>query len=148
MKKSLVITALFLIGLYANVMAGSEPACYVKTAEDVYFGQKLKIGLLKTKIISEDGKIVKVPNKEVLSYTNGSRLFELLPLVDNDPETPELVFMECITSRSGHKLYCYENNTNRNATKEYFVYRDGKLHVRINQTNAASILRFFGKNSF
>jgi len=144
MKKSLVIAALFLVGIYANVVAGSKPACYVKTAEDVYFGHKLKIGLLNTKIISEEGKIVKVPNKKVLSYTNGSRLFELLPLADNNTETSELVLMECITSRSGLKLYCYENNLDRTAVKEYFVFSDGQLHIRIDQSNAANVLSFFG----
>ena len=147
MKKSLVIAVLFLIGLNANVMAGSNPACYVKTAEEVYFGHKLKIGLLNTKIISEEGKIVKVPNKKVLSYTNGSRLFELLPLADNKTETPKLVLMEYITSRSGLKLYCYENNSDRTTVKEYFVFSNGQLHIRIVQSNAANVLSFFGINS-
>ena len=146
MKKSLVLAALFLVGIYANVVAGSKPACYVKTTEEVYFGQKLKIGLLNTKIISEDGKIVKVSNTKVLSYTNGSRLFDLLPLADNNPETPELVLMEYIASRSGLKLYCYENNSDRTTVKEYFVFNEGKLHIRIDQNNAANILSFFGIN--
>ncbi len=148
MKKSLVIAALFLFGLYANVMAGSEPGCYVKTAENVYFGQKLKIGPLNTKIISEDGKIVKVPNHKVLSYMNGSKFFELLPLVDDNPDTPDHVLMECIATRSGFRLFSYSNPTDKDAGKEYFVYKDGNLHVRINQTNVASILVFFGMKSF
>ncbi len=147
MKKILIITALALSGFCANVLAGVKPACYVKTAEEVYFGHKLRIGLLNTKIISEEGKTVKVPNKKVLSYTNGFRLFELLPLADNKTETPELVLMEYITSRSGLKLYCYENNPDRTAVKEYFVFSDGQLHIRIDQSNAANVLSFFGINS-
>jgi hypothetical protein len=147
MKKSIVIAALLFIGFYSSVMAGSEPACYVKTAENVYFGQKLKIGLLKTTVIAEDGKTLKVPNHDVLSYMNGSKLFELLPLADNDPETPDFVLMECIAVRSGLKLYSYSNPSDKDSGKEYFVYKDGNLHVRTDRNNASNILMFFGIKS-
>jgi hypothetical protein len=148
MKKSILIATILFIGLYANVVAGVKPGCYVKTSDEVYFGQKVKVGLLYTKIIAEDGTTVKVRNVEVKSFMNGSGLFRLLPIADADPDTPEFGMMQYIACRSGYTLYSYAYYADRTPVQEYFVYENEKLHVRIDQKNAPTILNYFGIDSF
>jgi hypothetical protein len=48
MKKSILIATILFIGLCANAFAGFKPGCFVKTSDEIYFGQKVKVGLLNT----------------------------------------------------------------------------------------------------
>jgi hypothetical protein len=144
MKKSILFTTVILISLGLNVLADSNPACYLKTGEKVYFGQKLKIGLISTKIISDDGTVIKVPNKNVKSYMDGTRLFELLPVVGVNYDTTGFALMEFVTSRNRLKLYSYYNQKVDPSIKEFYVFKDDMLFLKLNQTNTASVLSFFG----
>jgi hypothetical protein len=147
MKKSTVLFALFFLGFIVSSLASVKPGCYVKTSDAIYFGQKLKIGLLNTKILSDDGKVVKIANQDITAYQDGSKVFELNSLVGNDPESPNKVMMELISVRSDFKLFCYENNESLDSHNEYYVYQNGKLTVRINPANAQSVFGFFGLNA-
>jgi len=147
MKKSILIAVVFIIGVYANAVAGAEPTCYVKTSQEVYFGQKLKIGFLNTKIIAEDGKIVKVPSRKVKSYSDGSRFFELLPTVNNEYDTTGYRIMECIKSKNGFKLFAFYNSELENPGKELYVFTDQRMYLKIDLKNAANVLAFFGIES-
>jgi hypothetical protein len=148
MKQSTLIATILFIGIYANAMAGFKPGCYVKTSEEIYFGQKVKVGLLNTKIIAANGTTVKVRNSEVKSYMNGTSLYRLLPLVDTNPYTPQLVMMKYITSRSGYTLYSFTTYIDDSLVHEYFVYENEKLHVRIDPKNASSVLNYFEIDAF
>jgi len=144
MKKSIFIIALILMGFGIKAVAGNPDVCYVKTADKVYFGQDLKMGLLTTKIVSADGTITKVKTNEVKSYMHDNRLFELMPLICEEGDTMCYDFMEYLTSRSGLKLYRYRCCMNCDVRYGYFVFKDDKLHLRVNLMNAEAVLPFFG----
>ena len=144
MKKSIVIAAILLIGIGFNVIAGDAPACYVKVGDKVYFGEQLKIGLINTKIIKEDGTVYKFPNKQVDSYLKGSKLYMLLPMVDKHYNTTENVMMEYVASRSDLKLFRYYNGEIGKNVSEYQIFKGGEIYLRIDNDNAENILPFFG----
>ena len=144
MKKSIVLIALLLACFGIKAIADGPDVCFVKTADKVYFGQDVKMGLIHTKIISSDGTIAKVKTQQVTSYMHDGKLYDLLPLICPTGDTLCYNFMEYLTSRSDLKLYRYKCCESREVVYVYFVYKDGKLYLRVNQYNAESILPFFG----
>jgi len=144
MKTKSVIIILLLTGFGIRLMAGGANISYVKTESKIYFGEDIKIGLFNTKVFSPDGSIALVHNRDIVAYMHNSKLFESMPLVGENNENLGFVKMEYITSRSGLKLYRYCYKDQKCPQYEYLVYKDGKLHLRINQDNAHSTLPFFG----
>ncbi len=144
MKNSILIMALILISFGAKAVAGEKSTSYVKTDKEVYIGEDLKVGLFNTKVISLDGTVTKVPNRDVVAYMHNSRMFEYLPVTDKSNNTTSLVKMEYITTRGGLNLYrqcCYEND----ATKfDFYIYKSGEFHLYVDKKNAPTTLPFFG----
>jgi hypothetical protein len=67
-----------------------------------------------------------------------------MPLVGENNENLGYAMMEYVTSRSGLRLYRYCCKDQKTTQYAYFVYKDGKLHLRINKENGLSTLPFFG----
>ena len=144
MKNSLVIIVLLLLCAGAQAITGSKDISYLKTKDTVYFGQDLKIGLFSSKIISSDGSFTKIPNRDITGYLHDSKLFEYLPVINESNNIHCYSMMQYITQRSGLNLYrynCYDGNDIKSC---YFVFKDGKFYLRIDQRNALTVLPFFG----
>lgn len=144
MKRSVLIIALILAGFGMKVLAEGETTSYVKTDTKVYIGDDLKQGIFNMKVISSDGTVTKVPYRDVRAYMDDSRLFEYLPVVCENYDTTCYAMMQYVTSKSGLNLYrycCYEG---RDAKFVFYVYKEGKFHLRVDQKNAATVLPFFG----
>ncbi len=107
MKNLIAILAFILISFGVEAMVGEKSVSYVKTGNDVYFGQDLKMGLFNFKVIDSEGTVTKIPNRDVVAYTYDSRLFEYLPVVGKTNETIGYAMMEYVTQKSGLNLYCY-----------------------------------------
>ena len=146
MKNSIVILALILICFGVKVMAGDESISYVKTGDKLYFGQDLKMGLFNLKIIASDGTVTKIPNRDVKAYLSNSRLFEYLPVVCEKNDTVCFAMMEYVTTKSGLNLYRYSYYDEKVPKYEYYVFKEGKFHLRIDRKNARTTLPFFGIN--
>ncbi len=156
MKNVIVITALCLLTarLYA---AEKENVSYVKANGKTYFGIEVRTGIFKTRVIASDGQKVKVQNTEIQSVMHDGRLFELMPVVSRNNKVIRMAMMEYITSKDGLRLYRYNyyNNcsrlekgiiTNTDPDDVFYVFRDGKFYLRIDESNAESALPFFGLN--
>jgi hypothetical protein len=149
--------SLFLI-LFISVLilkAGGEATSYVTVNGKTYFCQTVKSGLLNMNLKMTDGSIMKVPLKNVDSYSCNGRLFERLPVKCKWAPANCTAMMEYITSRSGLRLYKYCKlqehgdlyNCNYHKAHmefEYFVFKDGKFYLHVTPDNAESILPFFG----
>jgi hypothetical protein len=145
MKRSILITALILICFGIKAIAAGPDVCYVKTADKVYFGQDVKKGVIHTKIISADGTVAKVETRDIKSYMHDGKRYDLKALICPNGDTLCYNFLEYVTTRSGLTLYRFECCENmRDHVLVYFVYKDEKLYVRVNQYNAESVLPFFG----
>ena len=130
-----------------KVIASDPDVCYVKTADKVYFGQDVKVRMIYTKIISSDGTVIKIKTNDVKSYMHDNKIYESLPLICMDGDTLCHAFMEKMASRSGLNLYRYKCCSDCGVNCVYFVYKNQKLYLRVNQMNAESILPFFGIKS-
>jgi hypothetical protein len=144
MKKSILIAAILLFGLYTNVIAGVSPGCYVKSDDKIYFGQKLRFGLTTVRVLSDNGSIVKVPIKEVDSYKQGNRYFELRPTVNSNFETEGNAMMELLKTKGDLKLYrCLKKDVGA-PVYDYYVFKKERFHLLLDKDNAATVLSFFG----
>jgi hypothetical protein len=145
MKKSILSIAILLICFGIRVFAGTNDACYVKAGDKVYFGKDIKIGIKHTKIIADDGTVQKVDNRDIKAYMRDGKLFEMLPVVCDKNDTICHALMEYITSRSGLKLYRYCCYSGCESKYCYFVFKDGKFFLRVNDPYIAqAVLPFFG----
>ena len=144
MKTKSAIIILLLAGFGIRLMAGGANISYVKTGSNVYFGEDIRMGLFNTKVFSPDGSIALVHNRDIVAYMHDSKLFELMPLVGENNENLGYARMEYVTSRSGLKLYRYCSHDEKTPQQAYFVYKNGKLHLRITPDNALSTLPYFG----
>jgi hypothetical protein len=135
--------------------AGGEATSYVTVNGKTYFCQTVRTGLLHMNLKMTDGTIMKVPFNKVDSYLCKGRLFERLPVKCKGAPANCTALMEYITQRNGFRLYKYckvqengdiYNCTYQNAHKEveYFVFKNGKFYLHVNQDNVESVLPFFG----
>ena len=136
--------ALLLLCFVAGAIPGGESTSYIKTGDQVYFGQNLKRGLFNTKIISSDGTVTKIPNHDVVAYMHDSRLFEYLPVIGESNNILCYSMMEYITTKAGLRLYHYECPYGTETKSCFFVFKDGKFYLRVDPKNALTVLPFFG----
>ena len=152
MKKLVVLLALV---SFAFVIQSSGKLNYVTTGEKTYFSNDVKVGINKVKIESEDGITVKLPLSRVNSYMVDGKLFERLPLICNDGSVRGNDLMELVAFRNGLRLYkyfpgknskdlgcCFYDESNLKAM--FYIYKDGKLYLRVNEENANTVFPFFG----
>jgi hypothetical protein len=144
MKKPLFILALILISFGAKAMIGDNSISYVKTGSEVYFGQDLKIGFFNYKLLNSDGTVKKIPVREVVAYTHNSQHFDYLPVVNKSNVVTGYAMMEYVTQRNGLNLYrrcCIDEKSTR---YDYYIFKNGEFHLKIDQENAKTTLPFFG----
>jgi hypothetical protein len=144
MKSLILVFVLFLYSYGINAMSDGKNVSYVKTSDKIYIGTDLKMGLFNTKVISSDGTVTKIPYRDIEAYMDGSRLFEYLPVVNQSNDTTSYEMMEYLTTRAGLRLYRCGNYDDKETQYDYFVFKGGKFHLRLNQTNAKTTLDFFG----
>jgi hypothetical protein len=144
MKKLGLLIGLFIIFGGMQAVAGGKTTCYVKSNDKVYFGQDVHIGIWNTTIESEDGTLLRFPNRKVEAYMHDDQLFEKLPVTVAKSGVPELHMMEFIESRSGFKLYRCPNPVNSDQAYSYYVFLNGKFHLNVTERNAPSVMPFFG----
>lgn len=146
------LLCIFTISLFAET---HENLSYVKSGGKMYFGTIIKSGIFNTRVTNAEGKTFNIPNTRVDAMVDNGRMYERMPLVCKEKGIECMVLMEYITGRNGLRLYryaCYNehcdlaNGIIEKAHPEnmYFVYLDGKIHLRIDASNAEKILPYFG----
>jgi hypothetical protein len=152
MKKLMIISVLVLSAF--AVKAAGENISYVTIDGKTHFCQVLKTGLFRTTLI-KDGLVMKVPFRKVDAYMKDGHLYERLPVICEDGRVRGTALMEYITQRNGLRLYklCRYTETcdpekhvfgKAEAEYTYFVFRDGKFYLRVDEKNALTALPFFG----
>ena len=151
MKKLIVLLFLVSAALYSQ--AGDKPD-YVTVGDQTYFSEDVKIGPASVKIGMDNGLTLKAPMKDVSAYFVDGRYYQRLPLVCRNGETKCTALLELVSFRNGLQLFKYlpgHKNNNlgccfldaKNDEAMYFIYREGKLHLRINEENAETVFNFF-----
>jgi hypothetical protein len=151
MKKLIVLLT---VVSFAFIVKATNETNYVIVGDKVYFSNNVKIGLANLRLETEDGLTFKAPLKIVDAYMVDGTLCERLPLFCPDGRVKCTALLELVSFRNGLKLYklcSYKNNKNlgcyffdeTNRESMYFVYKDGKLHLRVNEKNAETVFDFF-----
>lgn len=152
--KKLFLIVVILMSSYA-LKAEGEANNYVTVGDKTYFCEKITEGLFNMNLTLENGAILKVPFKNVKSYSNKGKMYERLPVICKDAPENCTALMEYITSRNGLRLYKYSevmehgelyNNTYEKAHLEFefFVFKEGKFYLHVTRENVESVLPFFG----
>jgi len=153
MKKLSVILILVMFALI--VKAGGEATSYVTANGKTYFCQDVKSGLFNMRLKLADGTTMKIPINKVDAWSSNGKMYERLPLMCPDAPANCTALMQYVTSRNGFRLYKYcktgecgdlWSNTYKKAHNQlaFFVYKDGRFYLPVNQENASSVLPFFG----
>lgn len=152
MKKLMV---LFVFISLAFVWEAAGKMNYVTVGDKTYFSSDIKIGLTNVRITTENGLTLKAPLKMVNAYSIDGKQCERVPLVYRNGEVQCSALLELVSIRNGLKLFklnaysgdsphqrcCFSNGSSNHA--KYFVYKDGKLHLRVDGVNAPTVFGFF-----
>jgi hypothetical protein len=152
MKTSLIIIALVM--LLTDVPAESTGDDYVVADGVTYICQTMRTGLANTRIMTNEGGIVKVPNSSVQAYQLNGQQFELLPLVDRRGDTIDYAFMEFIAINNDSRLYRYCSNCCKydplngeiaplNRVFRYYVLRNGRVKLLADEKEKGKTLSTF-----
>ncbi|MDD4107597.1 MAG: hypothetical protein PHH93_02635 [Prolixibacteraceae bacterium] len=152
MKKIAVLITLASFALVLNSFAAIN---YVTVGETTYFSDDVKVGIANIKISTEDGSILKTPLENVNAYMVDGKLCERLPVICKDGSEKCTALMELVAFRNGLGLYKFSTNKcneklgctfydeNKHGAM-YLVYRNGELHLRVDNINANTVFPFFG----
>jgi hypothetical protein len=151
MKKLIVLSVLVLFAWMAKAAGELD---FVTISGVTYFSEDVHIGLLNARVTTENGQTIKVPLSKVDAYRIDGKLFERLPLICADGKYKGTALMELITQHNGLRLYKYNpgneepstNCTFLDQSKEkcvYFVFKDGKLYLHVDQKNASTVFPYF-----
>jgi hypothetical protein len=152
MKKSVVLITLAFFAFILNASAGVN---YVTVGKKTWFSDDVRIGMNNIKIATEAGMVVKTPMKNVDAYMVDGKLCERLPVICKDGSEKCTALMELVAFRNGLGLYKYSVNKGSERigctlydeakhSAVYYVYRNGKLHLRVDNNNANTVFPFFG----
>jgi len=153
--KTIMLACLLCIFSFSLFAESNEDRSYVKSDGKTYFGCQIKSGIFNTKITNTDGKTIRIPNTRVEAMVDNGRMFERMPVVINDKGVECTALMEYITSKNGLRLYrltCYSEHCDlangifekAHPEEMYFVYKDGKVYLSIDESNAENVLPYFG----
>lgn len=151
MKKLVVLSVLVLFAWMAKAAVELDFVCINGVT---YFSEDVHIGAINAKVTTENGETIKFPLSKVDAYRVDGKLFERLPLICIDGKNKGTVLMELITQHNGLRLYKYhpgneetpQNCRFMDQSKEqcvYFVFKDGKLYLHVDQKNASTVFPYF-----
>lgn len=157
MKTSLNIILLVLLS--TGVLAGSMGDGFVVADGVTYFCKTMRTGLFNTRIVTNDGHLVKVPNNSVQAYQMNGHQFERLPLVDRRGDTIDYAFMEFIAQNNESRLFRYCSNCCKydplygeiaplNPVYRYYVLSNGRLKLLADDDETGKTLAFFSVKVF
>jgi hypothetical protein len=150
MKKLIVLFVLVLVAFSGKVGAEMN---YVTVDGKTYFSEDVKVGFSNVKIGTEDGLTVKAPLKKVDALMVEGKLWERLPVYCCKGKYMGTELLEFVTQRNDLRLYKYHSDDcklgcgfidDTDRETRYFLYKDGKIYLRVDQRNAETVFDFFG----
>jgi hypothetical protein len=152
MKKIIFTMMLVLVSLAGTA---KELDYYVIASGEKLYCSKIRLGAVTTKAVLENGEKVTLRTAEINSYRLNGKIFDKLPVYENNKLTDQKVFMQFVTTRAGLKLYKYtkfeegiEKTTGSifkaGPVDYYVVFKGDQFYVAITEKNYANLFNFFG----
>lgn len=149
MKKIVAVFVVVMLAFMATAYGGMN---YVIVDGKTYFSEEVKVGISSVKVVTDEGLILKAPLKRVDAYMVDGKVFERLPLVCCNGKVKCTALLELVAHRNGLRLYKYHSSDTtlgcplgdkQNEESIFLVYKEGKLHLRVNEENGVTVLAFF-----
>lgn len=149
MKKNVAVFVVVMLAFIATAYGGMN---YVIVEGKTYFSEEVKVGIGSVKVVTDEGLTLKAPLKRVDAYMVDGKVFERLPLVCCNGKVKCTALLELVTHRNGLRLYKYHSSDTtlgcpfwdkQNEESIFLVYKEGKLHLRVNKENGVTVLAFF-----
>ena len=138
-------------------MAGiaKELDYYVIVTGEKLYCTKIRMGAVNTTATLENGEKVKLRTAEIHSYRLNGKIFDKMPLYENNKFVNRNVFMQFVTTRAGLKLYKYtlfEEGMDKlsgmylksTAVDHFVVFKGDQFYVSITDKNYPTMFEFFG----
>lgn len=126
MKAMLLITAMALMGIFAN--AQKVTSNYVVTHNDTLICQDVTVGAFKTTCTRLNGETIKMANKDVLIYAKDGKLMQRMPVYLYSHKTKRQAMMELIDYRNQVAVYkhAFYNGNSDHPDVNYYFYVQGE----------------------
>jgi hypothetical protein len=150
MKKMIVLFALVLVAFTGKVGAEMN---YVTVDGKTYFSEDVRVGLSNVRIETEEGLMLKASLKKVDALMVEGKLWERLPVYCCKGKYMGNELLEFVTQRNDLRLYKIQSGDcklgcgffdNKDREARYFIYKEGKIYLRIDEKNAETVFGFFG----
>lgn len=149
--------AMFTLLLMLVCMAGiaKELDYYVIVTGEKLYCTKIRLGAVNTTAVLENGEKVTLRTADIHSYRLNGKIFDKMPLYENNKFTNKNVFMQFVTTRAGLKLYKYsvsEEGVDKlsgiylksTSVDHYVVFKGDQFYVSITDKNYPTMFEFFG----
>lgn len=150
MKKFILLLAIVMFAFMAK--AASDMNCVVSNGKS-YFSPNMKTGLTGIRMSTDEGLTLKIPYAKIDFYNADDKVYERLPLISRGGKERGTALLQLVGFHSGYRLYSYESCDHKlgrcfadesGFSRMYFVYKDGKLHLRVDEKNIDNVFSFFG----
>lgn len=142
MKK---LNYLFIIGMLAiTTLAKAGVPDYVICDNEIKYFDKVRFGLTTSLVgIEESGK-VRYNANDIVAYRKNGRIYEKVPVIQNNKETGRFKFMELVAYRNGMKVYREKLESGLLSPEyDYFVYQGDRFVVKFDEKNTKTLSNFF-----
>jgi len=140
MKTNTFCLILFLL-LGLSLSGFTIDDCYLQTKNMIYNGVDIKTSRDYTRIIFNDGSLLKVDNQDVAAYKHHNQLFMRMPVICEKNDTLCFAMMKYITTKSGISIYQY---CCPKGDDVFFEYKEGKFYRRLSASEAKTELTKIG----
>jgi hypothetical protein len=149
--------AAFTLMLMLVCMAGiaKELDYYVIATGEKLYCTKIRLGAMNTTAVLENGEKVTLRTADIHSYRLNGKIFDKMPLYENNKFANKNIFMQFVTTRAGLKLYKYTLSEEgldiksgfylkSTSVDHYVVFKGDKYFVSITDKNYPTMFDFFG----
>ena len=151
--KKLVFTLVLMLVCMAGI--AKELDYYVIASGEKLYCTKIRLGAVNTTAVLENGEKVTLRTADIHSYRLNGKIFDKMPLYENNKFTNKNVFMQFVTTRAGLKLYKYTKSEadidkdlalcfKSTGVDYYIVFKGDQFYVSITEKNYPTMFEFFG----
>jgi hypothetical protein len=155
MKKNSALLILFVMITSAMQAGDKLTDNFVVVGNETYYCNDLSVGNMNTSISVEGNTLLKIPTKAVKAYVKGEKLYEYLPVINQEKDTVGWAFMQYLASNNGSRIYLYCSDclnydpVNRKIAPEipvyrFYVFKGGKFVTVTDDLNEEEVLATFG----
>jgi hypothetical protein len=145
--KKLIIIPLLVFAIISVSAKNLGDYDYVITKDGTYYCELVKVGLINLKGITQNGAALKVNLNEVRAYKSNGKIFEKMPVFEENNFTGNYAFMELIGMKDGMKLFRQTAIDNTESVSsgynQFFVFKNDEYVLQVSNTSCDQLFKYF-----